>query len=139
MTKQRDVDLLVAGAGPAGMTAALVASLQGLTVLVCEKSDQVGGTGSTSAGTLWIPGNHQSRRAGFDDSPAQAEAYLDALVGNDVEPRSAHGVSAQRTGRHRLAGAEHRGEVPAVRPASGLSQQHERRRGLRPRHHSATV
>ena len=84
MNKQRDVDLLVAGAGPAGMTAALVASLQGLSVLVCEKSDQVGGTGSTSAGTLWIPGNHQSRRAGFDDSPAQAEAYLDALVGNDT-------------------------------------------------------
>ena len=84
MAKQHDVDLLVAGAGPAGMTAALVASLHGLTVLVCEKSDQVGGTGSTSAGTLWIPGNHQSRRAGFDDSPAQAEAYLDALIGNDL-------------------------------------------------------
>ena len=84
MTKQREIDLLVAGAGPAGMTAALVASLHGLSVLVCEKSDQVGGTGSTSAGTLWIPGNRQSRRAGFDDSPAQAEAYLDALVGNDT-------------------------------------------------------
>jgi ribulose 1,5-bisphosphate synthetase/thiazole synthase len=48
----REVDLLMAGAGPAGMTAALVASLEGLEVLLCEKSDQVGGTGSTSAGTL---------------------------------------------------------------------------------------
>ena len=47
-----EVDLLIAGAGPAGMTAALVASLEGLDVLLCEKSDQVGGTGSTSAGTL---------------------------------------------------------------------------------------
>ena len=82
MTQQREVDLLVAGAGPAGMTAALVASLQGLSVLLCEKSDQVGGTGSTSAGTLWIPGNHQSRDAGFDDSAAKAEEYLDALVGS---------------------------------------------------------
>jgi succinate dehydrogenase/fumarate reductase flavoprotein subunit len=82
MTQQREVDLLVAGAGPAGMTAALVASLQGLGVLLCEKSDQVGGTGSTSAGTLWIPGNHQSKKAGFDDSPAKAEEYLDALVGS---------------------------------------------------------
>ena len=82
MTQQREVDLLVAGAGPAGMTAALVASLQGLSVLVCEKSGQVGGTGSTSAGTLWIPGNHRSRDAGFSDSAAQAETYLDALVGN---------------------------------------------------------
>jgi succinate dehydrogenase/fumarate reductase flavoprotein subunit len=82
MTQQREVDLLVAGAGPAGMTAALVASLQGLSVLVCEKSGQVGGTGSTSAGTLWIPGNHQSRAAGFSDSAAQAQEYLDALVGD---------------------------------------------------------
>lgn len=82
MTRQREVDLLVAGAGPAGMTAALVASLQGLSVLVCEKSDQVGGTGSTSAGTLWIPGNHQSKAAGFDDSAERAREYLDALIGS---------------------------------------------------------
>src|SRR5689334_19799083 len=76
-----DVDLLIAGAGPAGMTAALVASLEGLDVLLCEKSGQIGGTGSTSAGTLWIPGNSQNRIAGFNDSVAQANRYLDALIG----------------------------------------------------------
>ncbi len=76
-----EVDLLIAGAGPAGMTAALVASLEGLDVLLCEKSDQVGGTGSTSAGTLWIPGNSQSRAAGFSDSAEQADRYLEALIG----------------------------------------------------------
>src|ERR1700727_1731819 len=82
MSSEREVDVLIAGAGPAGMTAALVASLQGLRVLLCEKSGQVGGTGSTSAGTLWIPGNRQSRRAGFDDTAARAADYLDVLVGN---------------------------------------------------------
>src|SRR5215510_16011063 len=76
-----EVDLLIAGAGPAGMTAALVASLEGLDVLLCEKSDQVGGTGATSAGTLWIPGNSQSRAAGFSDSGEQADFYLSALIG----------------------------------------------------------
>jgi succinate dehydrogenase/fumarate reductase flavoprotein subunit len=81
MDAEREVDLLVAGAGPAGMAAALVASLEGLDVLLCEKSDQVGGTGATSAGTLWIPGNSQSRAAGFDDTPERADAYLSALVG----------------------------------------------------------
>ncbi len=81
MNADREVDLLIAGTGPAGMTAALVASLEGLDVLLCEKSDQVGGTGSTSAGTLWIPGNHQSRAAGFSDSAEQADAYLSALIG----------------------------------------------------------
>jgi len=80
MTAEIEVDLLVAGAGPAGMTAALVASLEGLDVLLCEKSEQVGGTGATAAGTLWIPGNHQSQAAGFDDSAAAAERYLDALI-----------------------------------------------------------
>jgi succinate dehydrogenase/fumarate reductase flavoprotein subunit len=80
----REVDLLVAGAGPAGLTAALVASLEGLDVLLCEKSDQVGGTGATSAGTLWIPGNSQSRAAGFNDSAEQADRYLDALIGENT-------------------------------------------------------
>jgi succinate dehydrogenase/fumarate reductase flavoprotein subunit len=80
MTIEREVDLLVAGAGPAGMTAALVASLEGLDVLLCEKSEQVGGTGATSAGTLWIPGNSQSTAAGFADSAEAAERYLDALI-----------------------------------------------------------
>lgn len=77
----REVDLLVAGAGPAGMTAALVASLEGLDVLVCEKSDQVGGTGATSAGTLWIPGNTQNKAAGYQDSADQADKYLSGLIG----------------------------------------------------------
>ncbi|HZQ11372.1 MAG TPA: FAD-dependent oxidoreductase [Pseudolabrys sp.] len=81
MTLQREVDLLVAGAGPAGMAAALVASLEGLEVLLCEKSDQVGGTGATSAGTLWIPGNSQSRAAGYSDSAEAADKYLSALIG----------------------------------------------------------
>ena len=61
------------------MTAALVASLEGLDVLLCEKTDQVGGTGSTSAGTFWIPGNSQSKAAG-SMTAAEAERYLDALI-----------------------------------------------------------
>ena len=80
MSGAREVDLLVAGGGPAGLATALVAALEGLDVLVCEKSDQVGGTGSTSAGTLWIPGNHQSQAAGFRDSAEAAARYLDALI-----------------------------------------------------------
>ncbi len=84
MDVEREVDLLVAGAGPAGMAAALVASIEGLDVLLCEKSDQVGGTGATSAGTLWIPGNSQSRAAGYNDSAEQADTYLSALIGEST-------------------------------------------------------
>jgi succinate dehydrogenase/fumarate reductase flavoprotein subunit len=77
----REVDLLVAGAGAGGMTAALVGSLEGLDVLVCESSQQVGGTAATSAGTIWIPGNTQSAAAGFDDTVERARTYLNALIG----------------------------------------------------------
>jgi len=77
-----EVDLLVAGAGPGGMTAGLVAALEGLDVLICEKSELVGGTGATSAGTLWIPANTQSRDDGYIDSADDATAYLNALIGD---------------------------------------------------------
>jgi len=80
-TPGREVDLLVAGAGAGGMAAALVAVLEGLEVLLCEASPQVGGTAAISAGTLWIPGNRQSLAAGFSDSAEDAETYLDAIVG----------------------------------------------------------
>ena len=58
-----EVDVLVAGAGAAGMTAALVCKLRGLDVLLCEKSSQAGGTTATSAGTIWVP---NSRLHGLD-------------------------------------------------------------------------
>jgi succinate dehydrogenase/fumarate reductase flavoprotein subunit len=80
MCAELKVDLLVAGAGPAGLTAALIASLEGLDVLLCEKTEQVGGTGATAAGTLWIPGNRQNQAAGFNDSAEEAGRYLDALI-----------------------------------------------------------
>jgi len=79
-----DTDLLVIGAGAAGMTAALVGALEGLQVTLCEKSDMVGGTTATSAGTVWIPGSRQSEAAGVPDSIAAAKTYLAAILGEDA-------------------------------------------------------
>jgi glycine/D-amino acid oxidase-like deaminating enzyme len=76
-----EVDALVVGAGAAGMTAALVGALEGLDILLCEKSDQIGGTTATSAGTIWAPGTRQSREAGFMDTLDNARRYLDAVIG----------------------------------------------------------
>lgn len=78
----KEVDLLVFGAGAGGMTAALVGSLSGLDVLLCEKSDQVGGTTATSGGTTWVPGNSQSVRVGVPDKTEDADAFLKAIVGD---------------------------------------------------------
>ncbi|MCR0983866.1 FAD-dependent oxidoreductase [Roseomonas populi] len=76
-----EVDLLVIGAGAAGMTAALVAALEGLQVLLCEKTSMVGGTTATSAGTVWVPGTSQSAAAGVPDSSAEAARYLASVIG----------------------------------------------------------
>jgi len=76
------VDLLVFGAGAAGMTAALVASHDGLDVLLCEKTHAVGGITSTSGGTTWVPGTSQSVRAGVPDSVDEARQFLASVVGD---------------------------------------------------------
>jgi 3-oxosteroid 1-dehydrogenase len=77
----REVDVLVFGAGMGGMTAALIASLEGLDVLLCEKTDQVGGTTATSAGTVWIPGSSQAVRDGVPDKIDDARRFLEAEIG----------------------------------------------------------
>ncbi|MGH3412139.1 MAG: 3-oxosteroid 1-dehydrogenase [Marmoricola sp.] len=78
-------DVVVVGAGGAGMTAALTAARQGLGTVVVEKSRYFGGSTARSGGGVWIPGNYALRAAGQVD-PGDAEAarsYLDAIVGDD--------------------------------------------------------
>lgn len=76
-----ETDLLIFGAGAGGMTAALSGTLQGLDILLCEKTNQVGGITSTSGGTIWIPGTHLSHEAGVPDSVEEAARFLQAVVG----------------------------------------------------------
>lgn len=77
------VDLLVIGSGAAGLSAAAIAAERGLSVLVVEKSEVIGGTTAYSASTWWAPGNP------FQSEPdrEKASAYLDAVVG-DRAPRA---------------------------------------------------
>lgn len=79
-----ETDLLVAGAGAAGMTAALVGALEGLEVVLCEKTDKVGGTTAFSAGSVWIPGSSQSWNAARPDTLEAARTYLGAMLGRHV-------------------------------------------------------
>ncbi len=81
MRWDREVDVLVFGAGMGGMCAALIAAHENLDVLLCEKTDQVGGTTSTSAGTVWIPGSSQAKRDGVPDSIDDARRFLEAEIG----------------------------------------------------------
>ncbi len=71
------------------MTAALVCAVEGLDVLLCEKSDRAGGTSATSAGTIWVPGTRQAREAGFGDDGDDVRRYLDSLIGAADDGRRA--------------------------------------------------
>jgi 3-oxosteroid 1-dehydrogenase len=81
-----ETDLLVVGSGAAGMTAALVARLEGLDSLVLEKTDRLGGSTATSGGGIWIPDNHLMEQAGIPDSLEDACRYMQNTVG-DRTPR----------------------------------------------------
>lgn len=78
---EETVDLLVFGGGAAGMTAALTAALEGLSVTLCEKTDMVGGTSATSGGTTWVPGTALSVAAGVPDKTSDADQFLKSVVG----------------------------------------------------------
>src|SRR3954451_18454817 len=81
-----EVDVVVVGAGGAGMCAALAAATQGLDVVLVEKSAYFGGSTARSGGGVWMPGDAALRAAGqvSADDLAQAELYLDSIVGDDV-------------------------------------------------------
>jgi len=81
-----ETDLLVVGSGAAGMTAALVARLEGLESLVLEKTALVGGSTAVSGGGIWIPNNHLMEQAGIPDSFENACLYMQSTVG-DRTPR----------------------------------------------------
>ena len=81
MSGDVEVDVVVFGSGAAGLTAALVASVHGQRVLLCEKDAVIGGTTATSGGSCWVPGNHHARARGVDDSLECAATYLDREIG----------------------------------------------------------
>ncbi len=72
-----DVDVIVVGAGAAGLAAACVAAAEGLATLLLEKSPLVGGTTAVSGGMVWIPANPKMAAAGIADSVDDARRYLE--------------------------------------------------------------
>ena len=76
-------DVIVVGAGAAGMSAALFAAISGLKPLLVEHSDRVGGTSAYSAGSAWIPNTRHAVLVDADDSLEKAALYLRHSVGNE--------------------------------------------------------
>ena len=75
------VDVLIVGAGAAGLSAAMSSGLAGLKVLIAEKSEAYGGTAARSGGMLWVPMNSLAVADGIKDSLDEAKAYVRAEAG----------------------------------------------------------
>lgn len=73
---ERHADVLVFGTGAGGLTAALVAAIEGLDVALFEKSAFAGGTTATSGGSLWVPGAAPILQATPDVDVERARRYL---------------------------------------------------------------
>ena len=80
-----ECDVLVAGSGCSGMSAAITARYRGLDVLIVEKEPRFGGTTARSGGWLWIPGTSLAKAYGIAETAEQARTYLRHEAGNNFD------------------------------------------------------
>jgi len=71
-----EADVVVVGAGIAGLALAAFAVQQGQSVIVVEKAADLGGTAAKAVGGMWVPQNRFMREAGVEDSPESATRYV---------------------------------------------------------------
>jgi len=64
-----EYDVIVVGAGTAGLPAAIFAATRGLRVLMLEKLDRIGGTLHLATGQMSAAGTSLQRDRGIEDSP----------------------------------------------------------------------
>ena len=79
---QQSYDVIVVGAGGAGMAAALFAALAKQRVLLIERTAFVGGTTALSGATTWVPNSLHAHKVNATDTPEAARKFLDGVVGN---------------------------------------------------------
>lgn len=77
---EENYDLVVIGAGAAGLAAACTGAANGHRVLLVEHAERVGGTSAISGGMVWIPANRKMKEIGIDDSDGMARRYIGQTV-----------------------------------------------------------
>lgn len=87
MPQMYDYDVIVVGAGGAGLAAALTVSDSGRRVLLVEAADRTGGSTSLSGGVFYAAGTSLQREAGIEgDTPEDMYRYYMTLNQYKPEP-----------------------------------------------------
>jgi len=90
MAATSEFDVIVIGAGAAGLVAAATAAGDGASVALLERDTKLGGTATVSIGEFWVPNNSHLRRLGIDDPEADCIALMARLSYPDTyDPGSA--------------------------------------------------
>lgn len=79
-------DVVVIGAGAAGMSCAIEAAQRGLEVLVVERSERLGGALHWSGGHMSAAGCRRQRQAGIEDHPQQHLQEILDINGHTGDP-----------------------------------------------------
>jgi 3-oxosteroid 1-dehydrogenase len=87
MPANESYDVVVIGSGAAGMACAVASAELGLSCLVPEKAEKLGGGTAISGGALWVGANHLNATAGGSDSLAEVIDYLRYVGAGAIAPR----------------------------------------------------
>jgi 3-oxosteroid 1-dehydrogenase len=81
----KSFDVVVLGSGIAGLAGALAAHELGLSAIVLEKADKLGGGTTNSYGLIWVGENHLAQAAGYEDNRDDVIAYMRFLSGGFLD------------------------------------------------------
>lgn len=76
-------DLIIVGSGAGALVAAVTAKAAGLTPLLIEKTELIGGSTALSGGIMWLPNNPLMGREGVTDSRDASLTYLANFTRDD--------------------------------------------------------
>jgi succinate dehydrogenase/fumarate reductase flavoprotein subunit len=87
-------DIIIIGAGSAGMPCAICAAARGLKILVIEKDSKVGGTLHLTAGHISAGGTKRQQEKGIEDNPQNHYNDIVRISRNTMNPAIAKKATA---------------------------------------------